>query len=93
MALYFFNIAGAIYDPDVEGVELASMGDARVMAAQRAGELLRDRPGAVWAGEELRIDTARVTRLRGTPEGVDVPPLLLLLPLKRRRTGTVCRFS
>lgn len=54
--LYFFNLAGAIYDPDVDGVELASIGEARVMGAQHAGELLRDRPGVLWEGEELRIE-------------------------------------
>jgi phage terminase large subunit-like protein len=53
---YFFNLAGAVYDPDNEGLELASLGDARVMAAKHAGEVLHDRPGVVWAGEELRIE-------------------------------------
>jgi hypothetical protein len=43
--LYFFNIAGAVYDPDVEGYELPSMHEARLMAAKHAGEVLRDRPG------------------------------------------------
>jgi hypothetical protein len=54
--LYFFNVAGALYDPDVEGVELATFAEARLLAAQHAGELLRDRPGLAWAGEELRIE-------------------------------------
>jgi hypothetical protein len=50
MPLYFFNLAGAVYDPDVRGIELESMGQARIMAAQHAGEILRDRPGVVWEG-------------------------------------------
>jgi hypothetical protein len=54
--LYFFNLAGAIYDPDVVGVKLPSLGEARVMAAKHAGEVLRDRPGVVWGGEELRVE-------------------------------------
>lgn len=61
--LYFFNIAGAIYDPDVEGVELPTMGDARVAAARHAGELLRDRPGVIWEGEELRIEVTDARQL------------------------------
>jgi phage terminase large subunit-like protein len=53
---YFFNLAGAIYDADVEGYELPTFGDARIMAAKHASEILRDRPGAVWEGEELRVE-------------------------------------
>lgn len=61
--LYFFNIAGAIYNPDVAGVELPTMGDARIMAAQHAGQLLRDRPGLVWEGEELRVEVTDAHQL------------------------------
>ena len=61
--LYFFNIAGAIHDPDVQGVKLDSLGAARVLAAQHAGEILRDRPGVVWAGEELRVEVTNPNRL------------------------------
>jgi hypothetical protein len=34
---YFFNLAGAVYDPDNEGTELASMADARIEAVKFAG--------------------------------------------------------
>lgn len=27
---YFFNLAGAVYDPDNEGVELADLSEARI---------------------------------------------------------------
>jgi phage terminase large subunit-like protein len=60
---YFFNLAGAVYDPDNEGYELPSLGDARVMAAKHAGEVLRDRPGIVWQGEELRVEVTDKNRL------------------------------
>lgn len=60
---YFFNLAGAIYDPDVAGVELPTLGDARMVAAQHAGELLRDRPGCVWGGEELRVEVTDADQL------------------------------
>lgn len=43
--LYFFNVAGADYDPDVVGHDLPSMHEARLIAARHAGELLKDRPG------------------------------------------------
>ena len=42
MPLYFFNQAGAVYDPDVEGVELASLSEARIEAVKYAAETLRD---------------------------------------------------
>lgn len=61
--LFFFNLAGATYDPDVEGIELPSMGQARLTAAIHAGEVLRDRPGLAWEGEELRIEVTDENQL------------------------------
>lgn len=61
--LYFFNLAGAVYDPDNEGIDLPSLGDARVIAAKHAGEILRDRPGVVWGGEELRVEVTNSDKL------------------------------
>jgi hypothetical protein len=54
--LCFFNLAGVLYDPDVEGIEMASIGDARIEAARFAGELIRDQPELAWAGEEMRVE-------------------------------------
>ena len=74
--LCFFNIAGATYDPDVEGYELPSMHEARLMAAKHAGEVLRDRPGLAWTGEELRIevtDSAQLVLFTVIVLGVDSP--------------------
>jgi hypothetical protein len=53
---FFFNLAGAVYDPDNEGLELASLSAARTMAVQAAAELIRDRPDIVWGGEEARVE-------------------------------------
>jgi hypothetical protein len=53
---FFFNLAGAVYDPDNEGLQLASLSAARTMAVQAAAELIRDRPEIVWAGEEARVE-------------------------------------
>lgn len=61
--LYFFHVAGAIYDPDDAGFELADIGEARLMAAKHAGEILRDRPGLVWQGEELRVEVTDENQL------------------------------
>ncbi|RYF12365.1 MAG: hypothetical protein EOO77_17540 [Oxalobacteraceae bacterium] len=52
---YFFDVPGAICDPDREGVEIATCGDARIKAVQFASEMIRDFPEAVVTGEELRI--------------------------------------
>jgi hypothetical protein len=61
--LFFFNLAGAVYDPDVVGVELPTMADARLHSTLFAGELLRDRPGLAWEGEELRVEVTDENRL------------------------------
>jgi hypothetical protein len=61
--LCFFNLAGAVYDPDVEGIEMASIGDARVEAARFAGELIRDQPHLAWAGEEMRVEVTDANQL------------------------------
>ena len=60
---FFFNLAGAIYDPDNEGVELPSMSAARTMAVQAAAELIRDRPELVWRGEEVRVEVTNSEQL------------------------------
>ena len=53
---YFFNLAGAVYDPDVEGVELPDIVSARLEAVRfSAGELL-NRPEIIWKGEEFRVE-------------------------------------
>jgi len=73
---YFFNLAGAVYDPDNTGLEFATMGEARLEAARHAGELLRDRPGAVWQGEELRVevtDSNQLVLFTVIVLGVDAP--------------------
>lgn len=53
---YFFNLAGAVYDPDGEGFELPTLSGARIEAVKFAGECLRDRPQVAWFGEEFRVE-------------------------------------
>jgi hypothetical protein len=54
--LCFFNLAGAVYDPDQEGSEVATIDHARILAARYVAEVIRDQPDAVWAGEEVRLE-------------------------------------
>lgn len=53
---YYFNIAGAVDEPDKTGVEFATLSDARIEAVKSAAEYLRDRPELVWLGEEFRVE-------------------------------------
>jgi hypothetical protein len=61
--LFFFNLAGVVYDPDVQGVELATLSDARIEAVKFAGETLKDRPQLAWLGEELRVEVTDANQL------------------------------
>jgi hypothetical protein len=60
---FFFNLAGAVYDPDNEGTELASMSDARIEAVKFAGQFLKDQPEVVWLGDELRVEVTDSNQL------------------------------
>jgi hypothetical protein len=60
---FFFNLAGAVYDPDNEGTELASMADARIEAVKFAGQFLKDQPEVVWLGDELRVEVTDSNQL------------------------------
>jgi len=59
----FFNVAGAIYDPDVDGHEMVDLAEARTMAVHQAAELLRDNPKVIWGGEEFRVEVTDEDRL------------------------------
>lgn len=74
---YFFNLAGAVGEPDDKGLEIASLSDARIEAVKFAGDYLRDRPELVWMGEEFRVEvTDESGRVLFTfiAVGVDGPP-------------------
>jgi hypothetical protein len=58
----FFNLAGAVYDPDNEGHEVATMSDARMLAAKEVALTLHDRPELVWHGEEVRLEVTDENR-------------------------------
>jgi hypothetical protein len=60
---YFFDLAGAVYDPDNDGVELANIGLAREYAVRAAAEYMHDNPQIVWLGEELRLEVTNKDRL------------------------------
>jgi hypothetical protein len=74
--LCFFNLAGAVYDPDNEGAEVATIDQARILAAQAVAEVIRDRPDIVWAGEEVRMevtDERQMVLFTIMVVGVDAP--------------------
>ena len=85
MALFFFNQAGAIYDPDVEGIELESISEARVEAVKFAAETLRDRPELAWQGEEYRVevtDDKQLILFTFVAMGVDSPAVRGMFPAR-----------
>jgi hypothetical protein len=61
--LFFFNVAGAVYDPDGEGVEFATISEARIEAVKFAGRMLHDRPDLAWRGEEYRVEVTDQNQL------------------------------
>ena len=74
--LCFFNLAGAVYDPDVKGLKMPSLVEARLEAARYIGEVIRDRPNLVWAGEEVRVevtDDRQLVLFTVIVLGVDAP--------------------
>lgn len=73
---YYFNIAGAVDEPDQTGIKFATLSDARIEAVRFAAEYLRDRPELVWLGEEFRVevcDDSRQTLFTFIAVGVDAP--------------------
>jgi hypothetical protein len=60
---FYFNLAGAAYDPDNVGEELPNMQAARIHSVIHASEVLRERPELVWSGDEVRIDVTDENRL------------------------------
>lgn len=60
---YFFNLAGAIHDPDNEGIELANISLAREYAVRAAADYMHDHPEIVWLGEEFRLEVTNKDRL------------------------------
>ncbi|WP_057884237.1 DUF6894 family protein [Tsuneonella troitsensis] len=73
---YFFNIAGAVIEPDDDGHEISNLSDARIQAVKFAAEYLRDRPELLWLGEEFRVevtDVDRHTLFTFIAVGVDAP--------------------
>jgi hypothetical protein len=73
---FFFNLAGAVHDPDNEGVDLPTLSDARIEAVRFVGELLKDRPQLVWMGDEVRVEITDGNQLllfTVIAAGVDAP--------------------
>lgn len=72
----FFNLAGAIYDPDYEGFEVATIDQARAEATRFLAGTLNDSLEAGWCGQEIRIevtDDHRKLLFTMIAFGVDAP--------------------
>jgi hypothetical protein len=59
---YFFNRVDAKRDQDRDGVELASLEQARCEAVAFAADTLKDDAYALWDGGEVRIEVVDSTR-------------------------------
>jgi hypothetical protein len=55
MARYFFHSTDAIPYRDAEGVELASDHAAKLEAVRLLGELLQEKPEALWTSASLIV--------------------------------------
>jgi hypothetical protein len=56
MPQYFFRMANESVGRDDEGVELASLGDARKEAVVFAAETLKDRPEFAWRDKQFCVE-------------------------------------
>lgn len=76
MPRYFFNEMGGTYKKDDDGLEFASLADARLEAVRYLGEVLRDQPDVVWAGEDFRVevtDANEFVMFTAMVVGIDAP--------------------
>lgn len=76
MARYYFNQINGVFKPDDEGLEFATLHDARVEAVRYAGEELRDNPNLVWDGQDFRVevtDKDKLVLFTVIVTGVDAP--------------------
>ena len=58
MPRFFFHHTDGVFDPDNEGTEFADLTTARMEAVRYAGEIVRDYPDEVWAGDTFRIEVS-----------------------------------
>ena len=58
MPRFFFHHTDGAFDPDDEGTDYPDLTTARAEAVRYAGEIVRDRPDEVWAGDTFRIEVS-----------------------------------
>lgn len=49
-------MAGAVDDPDDDGLDLIDIAQARIESVRFAADVLHDHPECIWSGEELRVE-------------------------------------
>lgn len=63
MARYHFQVRTSSHVLIHDGVDLASLDDARIEAARRIGELLKEHAGLLWIEQDWRMDVTDQTGL------------------------------
>lgn len=84
---YFFNLAGAVYDPDKEGAECFDLAEARIAAVKFGTDYLRDQPELACQNEGLRVevtDSLGWLQFTFAATGVDAPHEPTDLAISRR---------
>lgn len=56
MPRFFFDTSNGTREEDADGIDLADMDEARVIALKFTGELLRENSQVIWEGEDLRVE-------------------------------------
>jgi len=64
MPRYHFNIRDGHSTPDPDGIELPDLSQAKIEAARRGGEILRDNAAKFWEREDWRIDVTDAAGLQ-----------------------------
>lgn len=76
MARYYFDTIDGTKAVDDEGVELATLEDARVVSTKVLGEVLKHQPGEFWHNKQFRVivreaEATRFVLYASVVEGAD----------------------
>lgn len=73
---FFFNQLNGEYKPDDEGLDLATVRDARIEAVRYASEVMREHPTLIWTGQDFRMEVTNADQMllfTVVVVGVDAP--------------------
>jgi hypothetical protein len=72
--LFFFNLAGAVHDPDPKGVALASVALARLEAVRYLASFVSEHPDLALRGDGLRVEVTDAQRRPVATIRIDARP-------------------